>query len=455
LLFECPACGAGCTINKRKVRRTRQTNIDCRSCGAVLGVKGSRSAGAVDVIVVMAGARNTESDLPALPDAAVLFARSEPGFDASTNEKTDPDAAAPIPIHAIPAVPVIPQVGLPEIDEYEAPFGELNEDTDPGTGAPVGGEGAPPWRHDTIRDSSPIQVQRDRSKPVRKSGAHGPVRVGGDSAPAPAHEGPATVESPAPSFFGAAASGSPAGRSRRNRAPSSATAIAGSATADPKTKRPETGHKEAGDTTTAASPVLLELPDPGAHRHSKSDVQQMLQEFSVMFRLDNRSKRRRSAMLTLGAAAVLGVAILAVILATSHADPGVLRAVAESAETLEPVRSTSVRIPGVGGGQQVSALGAKLVSQVRARLLKASAAVEQQAQARAAAQRVKERRAAAARAERVKAAATKAEADKKAARRKRLRRLRLRRKRARAAKSKAEAEAATAKPKRRKLPSLH
>jgi hypothetical protein len=61
------------------------------------------------------------------------------------------------------------------------------------------------------------------------------------------------------------------------------------------------------------SPALFALPDAHARRPSRHDMQAMLQEFSVMVRLDRGSKRRRQRVaLALAVLALVVVAVLAV-----------------------------------------------------------------------------------------------------------------------------------------------
>jgi predicted Zn finger-like uncharacterized protein len=60
--------------------------------------------------------------------------------------------------------------------------------------------------------------------------------------------------------------------------------------------------------------VELQMPDAGKHKPSKEEYQGMLQEFSVMFRIDRRSKRQKMLIGVLAAALVVGVVAFGVTL---------------------------------------------------------------------------------------------------------------------------------------------
>lgn len=53
--------------------------------------------------------------------------------------------------------------------------------------------------------------------------------------------------------------------------------------------------------------IDLQMPDPNKHKPTKEEYQNLLQEFSVMFRLDKRSKRQKIAIGVVLGALVLGV----------------------------------------------------------------------------------------------------------------------------------------------------
>jgi hypothetical protein len=53
--------------------------------------------------------------------------------------------------------------------------------------------------------------------------------------------------------------------------------------------------------------VELQLPDPNKHKPTKEEYNNLLQEFSVMFRLDKRSKRQKVLIAVIAATVVLGV----------------------------------------------------------------------------------------------------------------------------------------------------
>lgn len=53
--------------------------------------------------------------------------------------------------------------------------------------------------------------------------------------------------------------------------------------------------------------VELQLPDPNKHKPTKEEYNNLLQEFSVMFRLDKRSKRQKVLIASIAGAVVLGV----------------------------------------------------------------------------------------------------------------------------------------------------
>lgn len=60
--------------------------------------------------------------------------------------------------------------------------------------------------------------------------------------------------------------------------------------------------------------VELQLPDPAKHKPTKEEYQSLLQEFSVMFRLDKRTKRQKVAIAVVLATLVLGVIAFGVLL---------------------------------------------------------------------------------------------------------------------------------------------
>ncbi|HAN30921.1 MAG TPA: hypothetical protein DCQ06_04935, partial [Myxococcales bacterium] len=71
------------------------------------------------------------------------------------------------------------------------------------------------------------------------------------------------------------------------------------------------GFFETGDQMEA---IALELPDPERHKPTKEEYQNLLQEFSVMFRLDRRSKRQKVGVAVVLVSLVLGVCAFGVIL---------------------------------------------------------------------------------------------------------------------------------------------
>ncbi|MCB9737673.1 MAG: zinc-ribbon domain-containing protein [Deltaproteobacteria bacterium] len=68
---------------------------------------------------------------------------------------------------------------------------------------------------------------------------------------------------------------------------------------------------DAGD---ALADVELALPDPNKHKPTKEEYQNLLQEFSVMFRLDKRGKRQKVAIAVVLSLLVVGVIAFGVIL---------------------------------------------------------------------------------------------------------------------------------------------
>ena len=60
--------------------------------------------------------------------------------------------------------------------------------------------------------------------------------------------------------------------------------------------------------------VELQLPDPARHKPTKEEYQSLLQEFSVMFRLDKRTKRQKVGIAVVLCTLVLGVIAFGVLL---------------------------------------------------------------------------------------------------------------------------------------------
>ncbi len=60
--------------------------------------------------------------------------------------------------------------------------------------------------------------------------------------------------------------------------------------------------------------IELDLPDPNKHKPSKEEYQNLLQEFSVMFRLDKRSKRQKVGIAVVLSLLVVGVFSFGIIL---------------------------------------------------------------------------------------------------------------------------------------------
>lgn len=319
--FPCPACGAECDISKRRLRRTRRTRSPCAACGAVLGIC-SGAAGALDIEILQPGTRpvkppapeqpapertvpepavpepaliaphrHADSDLlPLLPDVAVVRGDGEVGFDAANEEKTDPDARAPISAFRDPGltpmrVVTAPSATTPTADHREIPFGQTHEDTDPGVG---------------------------------------PLTLAGQTASG--------------TFFGAADTGV--------AAPPPVPDI---------------------PVAVTDAPLTLEMPEPRRKR-SRQDVQTMLQEFSVMFRLDNKHRRTRNLRLGLAAVVVVTAAIIGVASTSGSVQPAVLSEVAVLANGLRPARATQVVFTDdAGASRTVSALGRSLVGRVHDR----------------------------------------------------------------------------------------
>ena len=60
--------------------------------------------------------------------------------------------------------------------------------------------------------------------------------------------------------------------------------------------------------------IELDLPDPNKHKPTKEEYQNLLQEFSVMFRLDKRSKRQKAGIAIVLTTLLVGVVAFGVIL---------------------------------------------------------------------------------------------------------------------------------------------
>ena len=60
--------------------------------------------------------------------------------------------------------------------------------------------------------------------------------------------------------------------------------------------------------------IALELPDPERHKPTKEEYQNLLQEFSVMFRLDRRSKRQKAGIAVVLVTLLVGVCAFGVVL---------------------------------------------------------------------------------------------------------------------------------------------
>jgi hypothetical protein len=101
--------------------------------------------------------------------------------------------------------------------------------------------------------------------------------------------------------------------------------------------------------------VELQLPDPNKHKPTKEEYQNLLQEFSVMFRLDKRSKRQKVAIAIVAGVLVVGVIVFGVML---KADGDRKRDLIRDSKTILAVFSlpyqTSVTIE-VGGDEAAGA----------------------------------------------------------------------------------------------------
>lgn len=93
---------------------------------------------------------------------------------------------------------------------------------------------------------------------------------------------------------------------------------------------------------TNATPFSLALPEPSVKRvKPERDVNEMLREYSVMFRLDTKSKRRQNARLYVGGGVIVAVALVSAALLTDPIDRKLLDSLSEMAATLEMRRSTA------------------------------------------------------------------------------------------------------------------
>lgn len=398
----CPDCGSEHTITERRSKRQRRFVTSCPGCDAEL-VATKQKGGAAPKITVKtpgkpkrgaadqtalapepvaessepvaelpeAAFQLTEPDTPPpiLPDELLadttLAASEDPGFSASSRDETDPDAGPVLPAalggqtagqdFGAMTETRAPRSGMSISEDAEIPVGGLGEKTDPGTGIAflTTNPGRVPK---AARDTIPETEREARAAVID-------ARERRASAP------PIKLDQPiAPSST--AVVGTPELRKskRRSNTESAPTVVgvAGSvsgATSD-KTDEVTSAAKAAAD-----SPLTLAMPDPAKPETKRPEVDKLLTEYSMMFRLDNKSKRRRDTALTFAALAITAVAIVVVALSSRTVDAADVRAMIANAQQLEQSRSTRVSYRYAGAGGQ--GLGDGLGRQVRVSVLAA------------------------------------------------------------------------------------
>ena len=274
---------------------------------------------------------NNEDDrgtLPATDDATATRQVAIPeigdGSGAVVGDETARGSAVPLSVASVRAtVPTAPHTAtviqsaasvadLADLDELD--FGDLEEATDPDAGPPL-------FAQDMQPGAAPIAAEPPPTPDVANVAAE---TAAAETAPAETAPAEAVTADRAPPDEASGRRGKAQRRSKkraRSAEKSRARETTRAAGSGPLAEELPDDAIEMVDLFGAPPALpemgLIDLPMPSSRRRSRQDMHNMLQEFSVMFRLDTKVRKRRSGWVI--ALAVLAVAGAVAFLATRDA----------------------------------------------------------------------------------------------------------------------------------------
>lgn len=319
--IQCPPCGARYSVAAKRVGPDGRALSKCAACGTWLVIH-RRETGLVEV--------HAADDVG---DKRAHVALDPSAWAEAFQERATLPIAMPLEEadSVRPTERNVPLVGAAVVGGVELSFDApgAREDTDPELGIrPLIGHGevgfdAPEAAEGTDPNAAPMFEQARGPAAGADAGLSvpaAPAEVPAAAAPAPAppadktgEDSGAVEELPATAFF---------------------------PTAAPVDQPPEI--PDLGPARDLGA-FDFNLPDPSARRRSRTEVQAMLTEFSVMFRLDTHSRRRRTLWTALGVAVVCAVAVAAVALHGGRNLPNLADDMREQLADLVPAHALKVQ----------------------------------------------------------------------------------------------------------------
>ena len=357
--LACPHCGGSYSINKRRFKRKRRTTSSCVHCHAKLAIVGLK-----------AGDFKVEVLKPGQPQ------ETEPPQAAESPPETGPAApatAAPAPSDTIEELPenafhhrgdsggippLLPEELIASSDGEFAFTDRMRDKTDPDVG-PVLLSDAPTSNNES---DSGVGAMTAQFAPRQGGAVSQDTEISiseGHEDTDPGMGAPRAIES-----------------SGKKPVPVAAKPKAERVAAEP-VKGPRAAKPK--KTVLTAKPLILQMPDARAVKRPETDVNEMLREYSVMFRIDTGRKRRRNVVLTVAALAVTAGAIALVAFTGQGFDPSVLDELERAALKMEMRRATETSYlyqqptstdgkPGISKRVTMSALASSLAQIVHGRI---------------------------------------------------------------------------------------
>ncbi len=374
--FTCPACSKSYRLSREHLGPSGGAKIKCPNCQAVVRVHAGPD-GELQAQLSGSGAFSPEAVAPAANAAAAARAAAPAPAPAQPAARKTGDVASSAPIWhvavgksaqgpmTIAQIQALVDKGditvealgwrkgmanwtkISEIDELR---GHVRAALSGPKVDPAGQDhsgNAPTVMQDVVNVDEPAESPSDfyKASTLRPDRAQG---QGGGGLPRTTAAQPAARQAPAPAAPAArpaqpqasarAAQAQPAQPNARTSQAQAAQPAARPAPAQPAARGAEPPAKpalQASAPAKAAAPapvqqsheaasffsnndslgdIELDLPDPNKHKPTKEEYQNLLQEFSVMFRLDKRSKRQKAGIAIVLTTLLVGVVAFGVIL---------------------------------------------------------------------------------------------------------------------------------------------
>ncbi|MEY3013334.1 MAG: hypothetical protein RIT45_2069 [Pseudomonadota bacterium] len=337
--FTCPACSKSYRLTREHLGASGGAKIKCPNCQTIVRVR----LGEGDTLhaeLASATASGAHEPAPARATGAQRPAPRPAGGAGSApiwHVAVGKSAQGPMTVAQMQALIDQGQIGLDalgwrkgmanwtKLSEIGELSGQLRAAPDPGGDAPtvmqdvVPSEPEPDQFHQasTLKPTAARQtgsaLPRGKAAPALAEGAAAAQPAAAKPAPQPAAAKPAPQPAAAKPAPQPAAAAQPAATPERKKDPAhqSGGLFPSSGQAAPGAAAHSASFFDAGD---SLADVELALPDPNKHKPTKEEYQNLLQEFSVMFRLDKRSKRQKVAIAVVLSTLVVGVIAFGVIL---------------------------------------------------------------------------------------------------------------------------------------------